>query len=308
MGFHNGVAPVAGSAPGGADQAQAWTAFWEEQGPQSRCLRDASPDILRAFEDHWSSFAAGLAPSTRVLDVGCGSGVVGRFLLSAHPRVHVVGVDSARMPRRENSRRMRIVSGVAMERLPFWPGFFGAAVSQFGFEYGRTDEAAEELARVLRKGARFSLLVHHSDSPIVRAGRLRNQALRALTGERVRVAFLGREEIALKHALDELCRRHAGDGTIGFAAPCLVSKAGCRGEERLRVWEALADALAPERTLLDALEAAAVAPADLHEWLAPLRACLDVRQASALRVGDDALAWKVEGVRGRRREPIAGRP
>lgn len=308
MGFHNGVAPVAGSAPGGADQAHAWTAFWEEQGPQSQCLQGASPDVLRAFEDHWSSFAAGLAPSTRVLDLGCGSGVVGRSLLAAHPRVHVVGVDSARMPRKEATRRMRIVSGVAMECLPFWPGFFGAAVSQFGFEYGRTDAAAEELARVLRKGARFSFLVHHSDSPIVRAGRLRNEGLRALAGEGVRQAFLGADQMALRERLEALGQHHAEDATISFAARCLASKVGRGREERLRIWEALEDALTPERTLLDALESACVAPADLHEWLAPLRAWLDVRHASALRVAGEPLAWTIEGVRGRRREPIASRP
>lgn len=308
MGFHNGVTPVAGSAPGGADQAHAWTAFWEEQGPQSQCLQGASPHILELFENHWRSFAVGLAPSTRVLDLGCGSGVVGRSLLSAHPRVRVVGVDSARMPRREPARRMRIVSGVAMESLPFWPGFFSAAVSRFGFEYGRTGAAAKELARVLRKGARFSFLVHHSDSPIVRAGRLRNQGLRALAGVRIREAFLAGDLAALQDGLDELCRQHPDDATVNFAARCVVSKLGRGREERLRVWEAVVDALGSERTLLDALESAAVAPADLHEWLAPVRTCLDVRHASDLRVAGEPIAWKIEGVRGRRREPTASRP
>lgn len=304
MGIHKRVAPVAADGPD-ADRVLAWTAFWEDQGPESRCLASAPAETKHCLSSYWSEFASGLAPSARVLDIGCGSGAVGRSLLSAHPRVHVVGVDSARMPRTQDGRRMRIISGVAMECLPFWPGFFNAAVSQFGFEYGQTDAAAEELARVLRKGGRFSFLVHHSDSSIVRAGRLRERGLRALAGERVRQVFLAANEIGLRGALDEIARKHADDPTICFAARCLVAKLGRGREERERIWEALVDALAPELTLLDALQGTAVAPADLHEWLAPLRTWLDVRHASPLRVAGEPLAWKIEGVRGRRREPTA---
>src|SRR6185503_4006105 len=87
-------------------------------------------------------------------------------------------------------RRFEIVSGTPMESLPFADAAFDAAVSQFGFEYARVDEAAKELARVLVPGSPISFLIHHSESSVVRHNRARNQALGELTGAEIQSAFL----------------------------------------------------------------------------------------------------------------------
>lgn len=293
-----------GAAAPAADQddalrRRAWTAFWADQGPQSRCLAAAAPETDRALADHWASFASALPSGSRLLDIGCGSGVVARLLTSAQPRMQVFGVDSARVPNRnaDHLPQIRIFSGVAIEALPFADGVFGAAVSQFGFEYGKIDAAAQELARVLKAGARFSFIVHHSESPVVGASRKHNDGLRALTGERVRNAFLAGEEEALNAQLDLLGRRHPDDATIAFAARCLLLKVGAAARARVAIWEAVLDALAPDRTLSDALESCCVAPDRLQEWLEPLRARFAVDQPAALVASGEPLGWKIAGVR-----------
>ena len=75
---------------------KAWTAFWQEPG-QSRCA-DGAPGVWQSLTTHWASFAASLSFGTRVLDVGCGAGAVGRLILAARDDVHVTGIDFARIP------------------------------------------------------------------------------------------------------------------------------------------------------------------------------------------------------------------
>src|SRR3569623_1999395 len=79
-------------------QARAWPAFWQEQGADSRCLALAQADVRRTLDSHWAAFAAALPPMARVLDIGCGAGVVGRHLLAARRDLLIVGIDLARVP------------------------------------------------------------------------------------------------------------------------------------------------------------------------------------------------------------------
>lgn len=296
MGVHKRVTPRAADAAD-ADRVRAWNAFWEEQGPESRCLASASAETRRCLTNHWISFGSRLAPGTNVLDVGCGSGVVGRSLAAAHGHLHVVGIDSAQVPHACRLAGTRILQGVAAESLPFADGVFGAAVSQFGLEYSSIEAAVNEVARVLRRHAPISFIVHHSESAIVRAGRLHNRGLRLIVDDPVRTAFLAGDEAALTEQLEGLRRQHSDDETIRFIARCLTWKVGRESGERRRIWEAAVDALAPERVLLDALESCCVAPDRLNAWLGPLRALFELDRPVALMVQDEPRAWKIDGLR-----------
>ena len=80
------VAPErAARSPPSRGAAEAWTLFWAEQSPGSRCMA-RSPEICALVDAHWSTFASTLPPQTRVLDLGCGGGAVARALHAAEPR------------------------------------------------------------------------------------------------------------------------------------------------------------------------------------------------------------------------------
>src|SRR3954471_4686800 len=95
------LASRAGTRAAARDR-DAWTLFWADSA-QSRCAAGA-PEIWQALERHWFAFARSLSPGTRVLDLGCGAGAVGRLLLAARPDLHVTGVDSAQVPHSDHAR------------------------------------------------------------------------------------------------------------------------------------------------------------------------------------------------------------
>lgn len=277
--------------------AQAWTAFWQEQGVGSRCLDDVHPDVRQMLNDHWSAFAATLAPCARILDIGCGAGAVGRPLLAACDSLRVTGIDLADVPA-PGDRRIALLPGTPMEKLPFGRGSFDAAVSQFGFEYGNIREAARELARVLVPGAPFFFVVHHADSSIVHRNLTRNRALRGLMSEAVRRAFVAANEVELDRQIWSIRRGAPDEAIVGEVAQALRTRLGRSREQRAAIWSAVAAALVPERAILDALEASCVAPGSLDRWLAGLAGRFEIRTACAMRRPTrQVIAWKVEGVK-----------
>jgi hypothetical protein len=88
-----------------------------------------------------------LLPMTRAIDLGCGAGAVGQVLRAEKPTLHVTGIDIANVPR-SGDPQVELMPETAMESLPFADGAFGAAASQFGYEYGKPEIAAKEIARV----------------------------------------------------------------------------------------------------------------------------------------------------------------
>jgi SAM-dependent methyltransferase len=134
-------------------------------------------DSTAAFKEQqkatWSNFAifenftaivaprlvrfAGIVPGAKVLDVGCGTGVVG--LTAARAGAQVTGVDLtpeliARA--KENSAVMGVTAdwreGDA-EALPLPDGAFDVVVSQFGHMFApRPEVAVREMLRVLKPG------------------------------------------------------------------------------------------------------------------------------------------------------------
>lgn len=194
-----------------ASTAEAWTLFWSEQGEESRCLA-RSPELCERLDGYWARFASRLKLSGRVIDLGCGSGAVGRALRRAAPLI-VTGVDIARVPPVRDAG-LELLSSVSMESLPFPDAFFGAAVSQFGYEYADPEAASAEVARVLAPGAPFSFLIHHPDGPIVGAMRRHRRAIEGLCGLRVQDAFFSGNENALAERIALLKRECANDALV----------------------------------------------------------------------------------------------
>lgn len=278
-------------------KASAWTAFWQEQNSESRCLRSAPDQLHDLLSDHWNSFAASLPPRTKVLDIGCGSGIVGRSLVRAQPSLHVVGIDSARVRATPSCPNVKILPEIAIEALPFVDKCCDAAVSQFGFEYSDPSAAAKELARVLNPGARISFIIHHAASPIVLGDRLHGKALRAALSDDLRGTFLAGEAAALSETLTRLQRQFPDETTLRLLARGLLERIAGSLQQRHRLWNVVKEALAPDLILCDALKASCVASSEIEAWLIPLHRAFDVDRPSILQIHGQPLAWKIEGRR-----------
>ena len=290
-------APQQARAISSAAEARAWSAFWQEQDASSRCLHAASNDLHNVLADHWKAVASTLPRNVHVLDVGCGTGVVGRLLIEANASLQVVGIDSAELPPVQQHPRLKILPGIAIETVPALDHPCDAVVSQFGYEYADIHAAATQLARILRPGGQLSFVIHHSESPIVRGDRQHRKALRAMMGDGLREPFLGGDRSALAEELARLQTQFPDETTLRHLGPGLLAHMAGSQDHRRRVWHALKEALSPDCVLSDALEASCVAPAEIDAWLEPLRPAFDVDRPSILNLHGQPLAWKVEGRR-----------
>lgn len=273
----------------------AWTAFWQDPASGQGCVRGA-PDVTAALNAHWREIAGLLPPGAQVLDLGCGAGAAARALASARRDLSITGIDFARVPPSRDPR-IRLLSDTAMEQLPFEDARFDAAISQFGFEYSRTHRTAHQMARVLRPGARVSLVAHHARSSVVAANRASLSAIRAIQEMDMREAFLAGNAFALAGKLATLARAHPADTMVKELSRSLPARARAGGERR-GAWRALEEILAQERAILEALDACCVAPEELEGWLGPLRQVFAIDGVSALsKASGDPIAWRIAGAR-----------
>ncbi len=108
---------------------------------------------------------------TRLLDVGCGTGVFAALVRSTLPNVQVWGIDlvggmleKGRARWQEHRGRVLPVQGDS-ENLPFETGVFDLVTCANSFHhYPRQDRAVQEMARVLRPGGRLLLIDGYRDN------------------------------------------------------------------------------------------------------------------------------------------------
>jgi ubiquinone/menaquinone biosynthesis C-methylase UbiE len=185
-----------------------------------------------------------------------------------------------------------------MESLPFADRSFRAVVSQFGYEYGRSGEAAREITRVIVPDGQLSFLVQHQDSPIVIDSNRNLRAMDHLTGARLQAAFMSGMPAALEQQLCSIRRDCPGERIVEQAAVGLHRRINGDAAERAQVWKAVVDALTPETVMAKSLRTGCVAPNELAEWLGPLVEGFALMPPSAIRIGGGKpLAWKIEGRR-----------
>ena len=161
------------------DNVTAWADFWANRPSEgeARCMPNAHREITEVQSAVWHGFARALEKGARVLDLATGDGIVLKAMREVRPDLRLTGVDSSpTLPAAPPGITLR--PGAAMEALPFADGAFDAVTSQFGYEYGDTEAAAREVARILAPGGSLRFIVHRSDGPIVAHNLPRRDALR----------------------------------------------------------------------------------------------------------------------------------
>lgn len=199
------------------DHAKAWGDFWarnQGRGGDGGCLPEQWAGIGAVQKTTWVEFSNCLPQGAHVLDLATGDGRVMKWLLDTRRDLKLIGCDIAKtLPKHPKGTKVR--AGVAMEDLPFADGQFGAAVSQFGFEYGDTETAAAESARVVKPGGFIGLMTHRKDGPILSHNLDRQVAIRwAITDQEL-----------IKKAKGSLQMRAMG----GPPVPPLIAKAPAEG-------------------------------------------------------------------------------
>jgi SAM-dependent methyltransferase len=281
-----------------ADQAL-WTEFWQDfaadNEAQERC--HIPGDGRELVDLHWRHLARELPIGARVVDLGCGAGILGRTLLHERGDLIVDGIDLAQVPQ-PPVPNLTIHRWVSMESLPFEQHCFDAAVSLYGIEYGNLAATTSELQRVLKSGAKFSFLIHHSDSEIAREGSTRRRALRQLMGGKMKAGFLAGSRDRFLQQCKVISAEFPGEPTVRLVTRRLAEKLALLRAEREAIWHDFVTALSPEAALLARLERAAKSSAGLAAWLEPLIATMQqVSVAVMRRRSNEPIAWKVSGIR-----------
>lgn len=151
--------------------------------------RDEYTGLAATYDRQWAAYAErgareslrhlDLRPRDRLLDVGCGTGVLLRRALGEHPGVRATGIDlSLPMLSVARARLPRHASLLLADatRLPVRSAGFDAVVSNSALHYWSDPEAGiREIARVLRPGGRVVLTDWSGDSLWIR---LRGRLLR----------------------------------------------------------------------------------------------------------------------------------
>lgn len=276
-----------------------WSAFWQEFSlenvPHERCYIPG--DGRHVVDQHWANFADALPGGAQVIDLACGAGVVGRTLLGRRGDLRVTGVDWADVPIPPVAN-LTIHPWVSMEALPFGDDCFDAAVSLFGIEYGNIEKAARELERVLKAGARFSFVVHHRDSEILREGGLRRRAVRELLSGKMKAAFLAGSLASVDLQRQRLRTQFADEPSVKLFTDYFRRNITRTRAERQAMWQKLIGDFDPEITLLKHLERSAKSAVEMGPWLASLLSNMQLVSITVLRrASGEPIAWGVNGIR-----------
>lgn len=158
-------------------ETDAWTRYWQANNLDS-CIAGGGAVDERDVFDLWAAFLASLPSGVSIIDLAAGNGAVSVRLLKAAQKasmdVSIHAVDLAEInpgqfagDQAKSGTNLKHSGGIDISEMPFPDKSFGAAVSQFGFEYADTGSAAIEMLRILKADGHFQLLIHHSESALV---------------------------------------------------------------------------------------------------------------------------------------------
>lgn len=295
---------------------EAWTRYWQADRLQS-CIPAVSTSEQEIVE-HWARFGRSLPAQSRLIDLATGNGAVPAALVKAGINLVITAVDRADIdpPRYlaqgASLRSVEFIGNVDLADPTALEGQYDAVTSQFGIEYMAEDLRAGLLARLLRPGGRFQLLLHHDDSAVVQPrhrdleelGRLFRpgglmDALQAFSRRALGGDELESQRGSYLSLPGTKTRRLSGDVLAAIDHILGIHRTG--RAECFAMAADLHDRVLAERERLEQLIAAAQDEAAIHTFANQLRAHhLAVAACESLHVsaGDGAralLGWHVAG-------------
>lgn len=157
-----------------------WSEYWAS-GALTSLPQDFAFNYDGEVETFWQKQFETLPDEGRMLDICTGNGPIA--LLAAawaaqrQRSVEITAVDAAAIRPEDIVRRQPEIASLLerihflgetpVESLPFDDDSFDLITSQYGLEYCRLDEAARELARVVRPGGRLALMAHAASSDMI---------------------------------------------------------------------------------------------------------------------------------------------
>jgi SAM-dependent methyltransferase len=283
----------------GAAGSSQWSTYWRDfgEGDQQPERCHIPGDGGQVVDQHWARFAERLPLGAQVIDIGCGAGTVGRTLLRQRSDLFVTGVDFAEVPI-DAFPHLTIHPWVSMEALPFGDSAFDAAVSLFGIEYGAIAQTARELAQVLKRGGRFSFVIHHCESEIAREGTTRVRGIRDVLSGKMKAAFLAGDGVRLDQQRLRLRSDYPGEPTVKLISDHFRRNIERTRAERLAIWQKLIDDVETEVALTAQMTRSAKSAAQMGSWLVPLLASMSALEVTVLRrESGEPIGWAVSGER-----------
>ena len=186
--------------------AQQWSDYWK-QGTLTSFHGHFQGNYDGPIRQFWEDRFALLPPGSQILDLATGNGAVA-LLAAEYSRRHqrdftITAIDFAQINAPQPPSNIRFISYCPMEETGLEDSQFDLITSQFGFEYGNTTRALNEIRRLIKPTGYFSALMHHADSAIL------DQAKEALQQTK-RCEKSGLTQIATQLALLQERLQHQG--------------------------------------------------------------------------------------------------
>ena len=154
-----------------------WDQYWK-QGHLTSFGDSFEGNYTGVLHQAWNEAVEMLPEQFDVLDIATGNGAIPLLLkeslLPLGKSGQIIGVDLAQVNQPENdssSISIELLSNINCCDLPFEAETFDVVTSQFGIEYAPLNDALAEALRVLKAKCRLQLIVHHSESMVIRRNR-----------------------------------------------------------------------------------------------------------------------------------------
>ncbi|MGB2740581.1 MAG: class I SAM-dependent methyltransferase [Cognaticolwellia sp.] len=154
---------------------QHWNSYWSRtKSLNSFAEGEHSQGYVGPIADFWQTVFSTLPTSAKILDLATGNGGLAvlaqqykaDFDVSASDAASInpLAIYSSSDPIYQQLNTIQFFGNMPSENLTFNDKQFDCVISQFGFEYAKSEAALRQLNRVLKDDGEFIALVHHQDS------------------------------------------------------------------------------------------------------------------------------------------------
>lgn len=146
---------------------QDWDNYWQGRNNPSQASALVNVEKHEEIRSFWIAELSMLQNRNLALDLACGAGTVAQILVELDfPNVHAVDISENALNALKSNLDNVTTKQSALENLPYESSSFDIVVSQYGFEYGETENVIEQVSRIIRPGGRLLFLSHKTGGAI----------------------------------------------------------------------------------------------------------------------------------------------